>query len=362
MEEHYYAVIMAGGRGTRLWPVSRQGQPKQMLHLLGDRSLFQMAVDRLEGVFPKERIFVVTVEEQATKLQQQVPGIPAENYLLEPMPRGTASVVGLAGVALQQRDPEAVMAILTADHHIGNEVGFRSLLGAAYDVSQDGYLVTLGITPTFPSTGYGYIQRGEPLGSYRGMEVYRVLRFTEKPDEDRAREMLQGGDHTWNSGMFVWRVDHIMEEFEDQMPELYEALQEISQSWGTPQRPAVVERLWAGLQKETIDYGVMEGAQDAAVIPAEGLNWNDVGSWDSLFDVLPADEDGNIIRGASHLGLDTEKTLVYVEKGERFVVTIGVEDLVVVDAGQVLLICKLDEAQRVREVVHRLEKTNPTYL
>ena len=173
MEEHYYAVIMAGGGGTRLWPLSRQSRPKQMLRLIDERSLFQTSVQRLEGVFPPERILVVTVADQAGQLMEQCPEIPAENYLLEPLPRGTASVVGLAAVALQQRDPQASMAILTSDHYIGDEERFRLLLRAAYAVAQDDYLVTLGIAPSFPATGYGYIQRGEPLGQYGGLEVYR---------------------------------------------------------------------------------------------------------------------------------------------------------------------------------------------
>ena len=228
MLANYYAVIMAGGGGTRLWPLSRKARPKQMLRLLEERSLFQTSVQRLDGVFPPDRIYVVTVEEQAAELQQQCPQIPAENYLLEPMPRGTASVIGLAAVALKRRDPQAVMAVLTSDHYIGNEPGFRELLAAAYDVAQEDYLVTLGISPTFPATGYGYIQRGALLGSYRDYEVYRALRFKEKPAEKQAQRMLASGDHSWNSGMFVWKVDRILEEFAGRclsLPALWRASQ-----------------------------------------------------------------------------------------------------------------------------------------
>jgi mannose-1-phosphate guanylyltransferase len=178
-----------------------------MLSLFDERTLFQAAVDRLEGVFADDQIFVVTVAEQAVELQAQCPQIPKENFINEPMPRGTASVVGLAAVALQKRDPEAVMAILTADHYIGNEDNFRQLLRTAYQVAQNGHLVTLGISPTYPATGYGYIQRGERLDEYTEAEVYRVRRFKEKPDEQQAQQMLESGDHAWNSGMFVWRVD-----------------------------------------------------------------------------------------------------------------------------------------------------------
>ncbi|MGW8250646.1 MAG: mannose-1-phosphate guanylyltransferase, partial [Anaerolineales bacterium] len=324
MYENYYAVIMAGGGGTRLWPLSRKERPKQMLRLIEERSMFQTSVERLNGLFTYDRVLVVTVEEQAAKLRQQCPDIPAENYLIEPMPRGTAPVVGLAAVALRQRDPQAVMAVLTSDHHIGNEERFRELLGSAYEAAQDGYLVTLGIEPTYPATGYGYIQQGDLINAYRGLEAYRVLRFKEKPREDDAREMLSSGDHVWNSGMFVWQVDRVLSEFERQMPELYEKLEQISEAWGSEKRRETIEEIWPGLEPETIDYGIMEGAERVAVIPTRKLGWNDVGSWDSLFDVLPGDESGNIVIGGQHIGLDTQQSLVYVDQERRLIVTIGV--------------------------------------
>lgn len=362
MIDHYYAVIMAGGGGTRLWPLSRRARPKQLLNLFDERSLFQIAVSRLEGVFPYERILVVTVESQAALLRAQVPEIPAENYLIEPLPRGTASVVGLAAVALQKRDPQAVMAILTSDHYMGNEYLFRRLLEAAFTVSQDGFLVTLGIEPTFPATGYGYIQRGLLLGRYNKLDVYEVLRFKEKPTEAAAREMLESGDHAWNSGMFVWRVDAIMDEFSRQMPHLTQTLVEIGQAWDTAQRSEVIHKLWPEVKNETIDYGIMEGAQKVAVIPAAGLGWSDVGSWDSLFDVLPGNQQGNIVMGGEHIEIDTQRSLIYVNQPHRLIVTIGVEDLVVVDTGDVLLVCRKDQAQKVRQVVDQLKESGQNYI
>ena len=362
MIEHFYAVIMAGGGGTRLWPLSRKTRPKQMLSLFDERSLFQTAVERLDGLIPVERILVVTVEDQAAELRLQVPEIPVENYLLEPMPRGTASVVGLAAVALQQRDPEAVMAILTSDHFMANEDRFRQLLSTAYEVAQDGYLVTLGIEPSFPATGYGYIRQGEPLGSYQNMPVYKVDKFIEKPDQERAVEMLASGKHVWNSGMFVWRVERILQEFNRQMPELASSLKLIAQDWATPQQTATLQRLWPEIKPETIDYGIMEGARQVAVIPAAGLGWSDVGSWDSLFDVLKGDESGNIVMGGEHVGLDTQQSLIYMNQPHRLIVTIGVKDLVVVDTGDVLLVCNKDQAQSVRQVVNRLKETGQEYL
>ena len=355
--QNYYAVIMAGGGGTRLWPLSRQNRPKQMLQLVDEYSLFQSAVHRLEGMFPPDRIYVVTVEEQAAQLQNQCPQIPRANYMLEPMPRGTASVVGLAAAVLKNQDPEAVMAVLTADHVIANDGKFLQLLGSAHAVAQDGYLVTLGISPTYPATGYGYIHQGELIAPYGGLNVYDVLRFIEKPSEDKAQAMLLAGGHAWNSGMFVWRVDRVLAEFHRQMPDLSAKLAEISKVWDQPEKEAVVERIWPQIQAETIDYGIMENAQKVAVIPAEDLGWSDVGSWDALFDILPSDEDGNIIMGGRHIQVDTHDSLVYMNQDRRLIVTIGVKDLVVVDTGDVVLVCRKDQAQKVRQVVEQLKQS-----
>lgn len=359
MVEHTYAVIMAGGGGTRLWPVSRKERPKQLLPLLGKETLFQSTFTRLEKLFPPERILVVTVAEQAIVMQEQVPAIPAENYLIEPAPRGTASVVALAAAVLKQRDPLAVMAIQTADHHIRNNDLFRYLIRTAFDVAEKDYLVTLGITPTYPSTSYGYIQQGELLpGDYR-YPVYTVERFKEKPDEATAQQLLRSGDHSWNSGMFVWRVDVILGEIERQMPELYKAVSEIALAWETPERDEVLRTQWMDLKSQTIDYGVMEKAEQVAVLPAGGLGWSDVGSWDSLFEVLLPDMNGNVATSTyHHLALDTHNTLVYGGSDERLVVTIGLDDIVIVDAGDVLMICKVDQSQKVRDVVEHLKKHN----
>ena len=354
--EHTYAVIMAGGGGTRLWPVSRKEKPKQLLPLLGKETLFQGTVARLEKLFPPERILVVTVAEQAREMREQVPSIPEENYLIEPAPRGTASVVALAAAILKQRDPQAIIAMQTADHHIRNYDLFHYLISTAIDVAEKGYLVTLGITPTFPSTAYGYIQQGEALTGEYKYPVYQVKRFKEKPDEATAQQLLRSGDHSWNSGMFVWRVDTILAEIERQMPELFEAVNKISSAWDTPNRNEVVEQVWYDLKSQTIDYGIMEKAEKVAVLPAGGLGWSDVGSWDSLFEVLLPDMNGNVSTNAQHLGLDTHNTLVYSGDDQRLVVTIGLDDIVVVDAGDVLMICKVDQSQKVRDVVEHLKK------
>lgn len=358
--DHTFAVIMAGGGGTRLWPVSRRCRPKQLIPLVEERTLFQTTVERLAGLFPPERILVITVAGQADQLRQQAPELPAENFLLEPVPRGTASVVGLAAVAALKRDPEAYLAILPSDHFIRNIDLFHHLMRLAVEVAERDYLVTLGVTPTYPSTAYGYIQRGEALDAEFAYPVYRVQRFVEKPEEPRARQMLAARDHSWNSGMFVWKAQVILEEMARYMPDLRQALTRIAEAWERPDREAVLAGVWHDLKVETIDYGVMEPAAQAgraAVLPASGLDWSDIGNWDSLFDVLLPDEQGNIVHAGHHIPVETHNSLVYGNRDERLIVTIGVDDLIIVDAGDVLLICRRDQAQKVRQVVASLQKS-----
>jgi mannose-1-phosphate guanylyltransferase len=349
---------MAGGGGTRLWPVSRCSHPKQIISLVEENSLFQSTVKRLEGLFPPERILVVTVAEQAEELRRQAPHLPVENFILEPAPRGTASVVGLAAVVLQKRDSQAVMVVLPSDHYIRNRDLFYLLLRVAVDVAEKEYLVTLGITPTYPATVYGYIQRGKPLPEKFAYPTYQVLRFKEKPDNKQARQMLASHDHSWNSGMFLWRTDTILDEISRQMPDLRTALAQIGAAWGTDEQDTILTRLWPDLRNETIDYGVMENAEKVAVLPAGGLEWSDIGNWDSLFDVLLPDKDGNIVFSGHHIPVETSSSLVYGNNDDRLIVTIGVDNLIIVDTGDVLLVCRKDQAAKVRQVVDSLKNSD----
>jgi mannose-1-phosphate guanylyltransferase len=350
--DHYYAVIMAGGGGTRLWPLSRQNRPKQSLPLLGDRTTFQIAVQRLAPLFPSERILVVTNDRYAADLQRQAPELPAANFVLEPAPRGTAPAIALAAQALQRRSSAAVMACLTADHYIGQEARFRDLLAAAAALAEEDYLVTLGIAPTFASTGFGYIQRAGALGRYGGFEAFRAARFKEKPAAPEAQAMLADGLHSWNSGMFVWRTARILAEVERQLPALHSVLARAAAD------PAALPAIWGEAPNVTIDYGIMEGAADVAVIPAEGLEWNDIGSWEALLDVLPPDAQGNIVIGAEHLTVESSGVLVHSSQGapQRLVATIGLRNMVIVDTGDVLLVCPRDRSQEVRALVDQLKQ------
>lgn len=357
MNEHNYAVIMAGGGGTRLWPLSRKDKPKQMLRLDGERTLFEIAVERLLGLFPVEQIFVVTSAFQAEVFKKELPEIPTENYIIEPFGRDTAAAIGLAAVALKKRDPEAVMAVVTADHYIERESRFLHVLRAAAQVADEGYLVTLGIQPTFPSTGFGYIQQGSYLGTYENIVVFNALNFKEKPDEQTAIQFIEAEDHSWNSGMFIWQVDRVLAEIARQMPQLHEALKKIEAAWGLPDYPQVLQSVWTPLEKISIDFGIMENAENVAVIPARGLGWSDVGSWNAVYDVLPKSSDQNVIICQEHISEDTSNSLVFTkEDNERLIVTLGIKDLVIVDSGDVLLICDKAHAQDVRHIVRQLEK------
>jgi mannose-1-phosphate guanylyltransferase len=349
-----YAVILAGGSGTRLWPLSRKGEPKQALRLVGDRTMFQHAVDRLKPLLPMERIFVVASRAIAEVLRPQVPRLPPANFILEPSGRDSAPAAGLAAVRLLEQDPDAIMAIVTADHFIADAGQFRSVLAVAAEVAKTGTIVTLGIRPTYPATGYGYVAAGAAQTIVDGFRVYRCAGFREKPDQATAIQFIEDGRYSWNSGMFIWRADRLMAEFRSQLPGLHASLVRVAAALGTTNEEQVLLAEWESIRRVSIDYGIMENASDVAVIPAE-LGWSDIGSWASLLDVLDRDEKGNVFQ-ASTVTLDTEGTLIRSERGAgRLIAAIGLEGLIIVDTPDVLLVCPRSRAEQVREIVRSLE-------
>lgn len=361
MSEHLYAVIMAGGGGTRLWPLSRRSRPKQALELIDGRSLFKVAVDRITPIIPAERIYVVTIAEQASLLQELAPEIPSGNYLIEPEPRGTASVVGLAAAYLQKIDADSVMAVLTADHYMRNEEKLRDLLLAADDAARNSFLVTLGIRPDFPSTGYGYIELGDASGEYSGITAFHVLSFKEKPDSDTAARYVDEGKYLWNSGMFIWKASKILDEMSVHMPELRSRLAVIQNALGTDQAASVLLQEWGLIQPETIDYGVMEKAEDVVVLPADDLGWGDIGSWDRFSELISADENGNIIHAERHLVSDSTGLTIYqnTQSGKaKLIAVLGLQDLIIVDTDDVMMICPENRANEVKKMVELLKDQN----
>jgi mannose-1-phosphate guanylyltransferase len=343
---------MAGGGGTRLWPLSKRNRPKQLLSFDGDKSLFALAVERLKGQFKQENIFIVTIADQVPALHAQAPYLSLDQFIIEPQPKGTASVIGLAAINLLKKNSEAVMAVLTADHIIENLPLFHTLLETAFPLANQNHLMILGIKPAYPATGYGYIKAGKKFDS---TGAFIVEKFVEKPNEKLASQYFQDGNYFWNSGMFIWRADRILKEFSIQMPDLNGKLNQIAGILGNNNFEMKFKEIWASIKPQTIDYGIMENAEDVLLLKADNLKWNDVGTWDSLYDFLPVNSSGNVIKNKDSLIVDSKDILIIGENDKRMIATVGVQDLVIIDTDNALLICKKGETQRVKEVVEELK-------
>lgn len=354
---HFYGLIMAGGGGTRLWPLSVKSKPKQLIPLTEDRSLFQIAVDRAAATIPAERMYVVASADLAEQLHLQCPQIPRENFVIEPSARGNAAAIMLAArvIALRDPSPEACMAVLTADHVIKQIDLFNRLLSACRKVAvRSGNLVTIGIQPTYPATGFGYLELGEAQPSADGFEVHKLKQFKEKPDLATATAMLKQGGFVWNSGMFVWTLPAIQSAFDTYLPATAAVGKLLTDASG--EYPQAFLDAWKNIERQTIDYGIMEKAPNVSAIPAGDLGWFDVGSWNSLFDIMPADMLGNIVMRGEHLGVDSSNNLVYSDQPQRIIATIGMNDLVIVEHGKSILICKREDSEKVKAVIDRLKE------
>lgn len=349
-----HAVIMAGGSGTRFWPASRMATPKQLLNLTGDRSMIQATVDRLGDLVPPERVVVVTNRRLVRPISEQLPELFPQAIVGEPCKRDTAPCVGLAAARVLQNDPDATMVVMPADHVIPTEGEFQAAIKHALALvdEEPQRLVTFGICPTYAAEAFGYIERGEPVGVELGKGAHRVVRFREKPNSDVAREYLESGNFYWNSGIFVWKAQTIMDQLATHEPEMHGYLQTIADSMGTPRFADVFVREFEKIEGKSIDYAVMERAPHVVVIEAP-FEWDDVGNWQSLPRLRGSDKNGNTIVGA-HLGIETEGTIVHTE-GEHLVVTIGLKDCIVVHTPDATLVASRENEELIREVSKQLE-------
>lgn len=348
-----YLVIMAGGRGERFWPKSRLRRPKHLLPIVGDKPMLAQTVERLEGLLPKENIVIITNREQRDAVLEVCPDIPPGNIVAEPVGRDTAAAVGLATILVKQRDADAILGILPADHVIHDTAGFQEVLRCAFAAAERReVLVTIGIEPHEPATGYGYVQRGDLLEEVDGKPVYGVQRFVEKPDRQTAEEYLKSGDYFWNAGMFVWSVAAIERAFSKHAPELQEGLQLLEAGLREGEElENLLESVYPKLQKISIDYAVMEKAGNLAMLTAS-FDWDDVGSWPAAARHFEADADGNVARG--EVVLEKSRGNIVFSSGDHLVAALGVEDLIIIHTGDATLICRKDQAQDIKKVVTKV--------
>jgi len=350
-----YAVILAGGSGTRFWPLSREATPKQMLKVFGDRTMIQHTALRLGGLVPDNNLVIVTgrkYEYDISRQMAEVCNASKIKVLAEPVGRNTAPAIGLAAISIKKKSPDAVMVVMPSDHVILHDARFREIISAAAGLAEEGYLTTIGIVPNRPETGYGYIQRGPAVLKSRQTPGFRVKRFVEKPDLKKAKTYLASGDYFWNSGIFIWRVKDILAEIRRQMPDLHEGLVRIEKAMGKKNEQEVITSVFNKLPSVSVDYGIMEHAPKVAVLPAD-MGWSDVGSWLALEEITEADSSGNIISG-NVIDIGSKGTIV--QGGKRLVATIGLKGIVVVDTPDATLVCSKDRTQDVKMVVDELKK------
>ena len=348
-----HVVVMAGGSGTRFWPKSRRNRPKQLLNLAGDGTMIQQTVARIGNLAAPDHVWIITGADQAAGVRAQLPEVPARNVVAEPCPRDTAPCVGLAAAMIARVDPGAVMAVMPADHIISPSATFQKTLAAAVAVVEDDptAFVTLGVKPTRAETGYGYVERGESLGSRDGIQVHRVAQFREKPDRATAEKFLADGRFAWNAGIFVWKARAILDALAEHCPSLSAALGRIAKTLGTPDESATIALEFPRMERVPIDKAVMEKATNVRVLEVT-YDWSDVGDWRSLAEVLPADGHGNTIQGPVW-AVDSRGSILIADDG-HLIATLGIEDLVVIQSGGATLVAKRDQLDRLKGLVEGL--------
>jgi len=345
-----FGVILAGGRGERFWPESRRRNPKQLLRIVGEFSLLETTVERIRSNIPLSRLLVVTTQDLSLPIRKLLPNLNEENILLEPMGRNTAVAIAYAASIIYCREPDSIMVVLPADHDIRDKGKFLRTLEIAQKVAGKDFLVTFGIVPTRPETGYGYIEVSDKLLLTGEIPVHRASAFKEKPNLKLARSFVKSGRYLWNSGMFVWKVNTIMEAFKSHMPMLYSGMSGLKEALSGKSCEDEVTKFYWNAESMSIDYGVMERAKNVAVVRAD-FSWDDVGSWSALARLSEKDEDGNV-RIGDFVGLDTKDCIVYSKGG--LVAAIGIDNLIIIRANDATLVCKKDRAQDVKRLVSLL--------
>ena len=355
-----HATIMAGGGGTRFWPRSRTKRPKQFLALAGERVLLQQAYDRIEASVTAERCWVITAAMHSGEVSRLLPEIPARHIIGEPIGRDTAACIGLGAALLAREDADATMLVMPADHLIAPDQEFRRAVQVGAQMVEDhpDCLVTFGIPPTHPATGYGYVHYGEPFAERQGVRVFQVRGFREKPAVELAEQMISSGEYFWNSGIFVWKAATILNELRQNQPQVVEAIERITQAWDSPAQANVFQSEYEKLEKISIDYAVMERARHVLVVQSP-FTWDDVGSWLALERMNPQDAEGNTIL-ANHCGMHTQNCVIVGEDASTLIATLGVDNLLIVQDGDAILVADRREEGAVRQLVDLLKKKGLT--
>lgn len=350
-----HAVIMAGGSGTRFWPRSTKAHPKQFLNIFGDRTMLQTTVDRIGQLIDADRVWVITNERYVELVQEQLPNLPSENIVGEPVAKNTAPCVALAAALIQEQDPDGTMVVLPADHQIEEPDTFISILQtAAAKAEVEGSLVTIGINPKHPETGYGYIEFDKSSSeSFEGREVKKVHQFREKPDLKTAEEFITSGNFLWNSGMFIWKAATILNKFDQLLPEVQKQLDTLTPAIGTDNQKEAINQFYHNCPSISIDYGIMEQAESVYVVPGS-FGWNDVGSWSAVYELRSKDDHENVIQTNQAAVTNASGNLIH-SNSDKMVALVGVDNVAVVETDDAILVCNLNEAQGVKQIVKQLE-------